>query len=186
LSLLSTTSHSASSPLALPNAAPARCGARLRSPPRVSPHKASGARCKGMPLLARGQRASPLTVRRVEAPSSRRQSARPSHLFDTLTGRQTRKLSTRGRWPRSTRSRRAACQMEGHLRGRGRRRSEHSLTRLRVRAAVPAHERGASARLPSCSSAEKSAGGARLSSTQSLLRAPPDSPTDRLVHGGLR
>jgi hypothetical protein len=58
LSLSSTTSHSASSSLALPNAAPARCGARLRSPPRVSPHKASGARCQGMPLLARGQRAS--------------------------------------------------------------------------------------------------------------------------------
>jgi hypothetical protein len=66
------------------------------------------------------------------------------------------------------------------------RRSEHSLTWLRVRAAVPAHESGASVRLPSCSSAEKSAGGARLSSTHSLLRAPSDSSTDRLVHGGLR
>ena len=65
LSLSSASAHSASSPPPLPNAAPASCGARLRSEPGVRALKATRATrapCQGMSVLAGAQRASPLGV----------------------------------------------------------------------------------------------------------------------------
>ena len=69
-------------------------------------------------------------------------------------------------WSRSTRSCRAACQLEVHCEAQRRRWSEHSQWRLRVRAAPPPQEIGDSGSRLAILGAEKPAGGTHLSSSR--------------------